>query len=266
MNELQRAMRHLLSQLRPYAAVGHEKIRLGPAHDCGYVMLDDFAPIKAAIGCGVGWNVDFEWQLAERGIEVDLFDHTVEDVPRKHPRFWFHRRKLAVAPQDGQASIDLDGIARRLAVPQGAALLKIDIEGDEWALFKHASRQAFLPYRQIVCEIHWLEKASDPQWYATALAAVQNLTRDFAVVHVHANNFGAMLSFGDGLLVPSVLELTLANRRYYRLRRSAEEFPTPLDAPNNSNKPDTWLGRFDFSEKPGQPLWQRIWRQQRSEV
>jgi hypothetical protein len=273
MQDLQQAVRDLLGPLRPHRAVGHDKIRIGASHDGGYVMLDDFTGIHAAIGCGVGWNVDFEFELAERGIEVDLFDHTIAEPPRAHPRFWFHRRRVAGAPQDGMPSldrdatplVDLDGIAKRLAVPDGAALLKVDIEGDEWTLFQRASRAALRPYRQIVCEVHDLHGIADARFLATALAAVKNLTRDFAVVHVHANNHAPMLSFG-GLLVPEVFELTFASRRHYRLRRSQEEFPTPLDTPNFRSRPDFWLGRFDFAEQLTPPLWRRLLRQRGSET
>lgn len=265
MQALQRAVRDLLAPLRPHKALGHDKVRIGAAHDGGYVMLDDFAGIRSAIGCGVGDNVDFEFALAEKGIEVDLFDHTVAGAPRVHQRFWFHRRRISGVPHEDGSSIDLDGIARRLVRPAGSALLKVDIEGDEWTLFQRASRSALRPYRQIVCEVHDLHGIADAGFLATASAAAKNLTRDFAVVHVHANNHSPMLSFG-GLLVPEVLELTFASRRHYRLRRSDEEFPTPLDAPNFRSRPDMWLGRFDFSEQLTPPLWRRVLRQPGSET
>lgn len=265
MQALQRAVRDLLAPLRPHKALGHDKVRMGAAHDGGYVMLDDFSGIRSAIGCGVGDNVDFEFALAEKGIEVDLFDHTVAGAPRVHQRFWFHRRQISGVPHEDGSSIDLDGIARRYALPAGSALLKVDIEGDEWSLFQRASRSALRPYRQIVCEVHDLHGIADAGFLATASAAVKNLTRDFAVVHVHANNHSPMLSFG-GLLVPEVLELTFASRRHYRLRRSDEEFPTPLDAPNFRSRPDMWLGRFDFSEQLTPPLWRRVLRQPGSET
>jgi hypothetical protein len=257
MPSLERDMLVLLRRLLPHQAVGHRKVRLGTTHDGGYVLLDDFTGIDTAIGCGVGTNADFERDLAARDIAIKLFDHTVEAAPFPHPRFLFHRMAvMAKEPPDAPA-VDLAGIARMFSLQPGAAILKIDIEGDEWALLRDAPREALRPYRQIVAELHWFEKAQDPQWRATAVAAVKNLTRDFAVVHVHANNHEPMLTF-DGVRVPSVLEVSLASRRHYRLRPSGEQFPTALDTPNNSRQPDLWLGRFDYDDRLATRLWRRL--------
>lgn len=257
MRSMKQEMIEMLGRLRPHRAHGCAKVRLGSSHDGGYVLLDDFAGIERAIGCGVGTNADFERDLARKGIPVELFDHTIDAVPYPHPLFTFHRRPVrAATPGDGDA-IDLAGFVSLHALKPDSAVLKLDIEGDEWALLQHAPRQALLPWRQIVVELHWLDKASDAKWRACALAAMENVTRDFAVVHVHANNHSPMVSL-DGLLVPMVLEISLARRRRYRLRRSDEEFPTALDTPNDNRKPDFRLGRFDFGDRLTARLWRRL--------
>lgn len=247
----------LLSLLRPHRALGRDKVRIGSAHDGGYVMLDDFTGIRSVIGCGVGLDVAFEFELAEKGLRVDLFDHTVAGPPRAHERFCFHRLRIAARASAGIAAVDLDDIARQYELPANSAVLKIDIEGDEWQLFAGASALALRPYRQIVCEFHWLENAGDPAWLARSLAAMRKLTADFAIVHVHANNYSPLLTIGDWR-VPSVLELTFASRRHYRLRRSGEEFPTALDAANDPARPDYSLGRFDFDDRLTRRLWRRL--------
>lgn len=261
MNALQRDVLTLLRLLRPHDAVGYEKLRVGSPHDGGYVLLDDLAGLQAVVGCGVGHDVRFELELANRGIDVDLFDHTVAGAPQGHPRFRFHKVRVTTQVELQAPSISLEGIARMRALSDDAAMLKMDIEGDEWALLAETGRAAFRPYRQIVIELHWFDRLGDRSVREVVLTGVRNLTRDFAVVHVHANNHAPMLSFG-GFLAPCVLEATLVKRSRYRLRPSEEEFPTPLDTPNNPNKPDMWLGKFDFPH----PLTQSLRRRLRSKT
>jgi hypothetical protein len=240
-------MRRLLNLMRPHQAVGQKKIRLGAPGDGGYVLLDDFAGIVRGVGCGVGWDVSFERDLAERGIEIDLFDHTVAGPPTQHARFHFHRIRLGDGAGEDPC-VSLDGIAAMYRLAPGTAILKVDIEGDEWALLNQVTPASLLRYRQIVIELHWLNRAGDPQFLAAMTAAMRKLTRDFAVVHVHGNNNAPIASFG-ALKVPYVLELSLVSRHHYRLRRSHEEFPTALDAPNSDKRPDLPLGRFDFPRR-----------------
>jgi hypothetical protein len=237
----------LMRLMRPYEAVGQKKIRLGAPNDCGYVLLDDFDGIVRAVGCGVGWNVSFERDLAERGIDVDLFDHTVDRTPQQHDRFHFHRIKLGDG-SDAERCVSLDGIAAMYRLQPGTAILKIDIEGDEWPLLNHVDPASLRRYRQILIELHWFDRARDPKILAAMISAVRKLTLDFAVVHVHGNNWGSVASLG-GISVPNVLEVSLASRSHYRLRKSREEFPTPLDRPNHSERPDLQLGRFDYSRR-----------------
>jgi hypothetical protein len=239
-------IRRLLNLMRPHKAVGHKKIRLGAPGDGGYVLLDDFAGIRRGVGCGVGWDVSFEHALAERGLEIDLFDHTVAGPPVQHARFQFHRIKLGDGLSGDEPCVSLDGIAAMHRMAPGTAILKMDIEGDEWALLTQVAPASLLRYRQILIELHWMDRAGDPKFLAVMTDAMRKLTRDFAVVHVHGNNAAPVAVLG-ALKVPYVLELSLVSRRHYRVRRSREEFPTALDAPNISQRPDLQLGRFDFS-------------------
>ena len=241
-------IRRLLNLMRPHEAVGHKKIRLGAKADGGYVLLDDFDGILRGVGCGVGWDVSFERDLAERGIEIDLFDHTVAGLPTQHARLHFHRIRLGDGLAGEGPCVSLDGIGAMYRLAPGTAILKMDIEGDEWALLSQVMPASLLRYRQIVIELHWLNRASDPQFLAVMTQVMRKLTRDFAVVHVHGNNNAPLASFG-ALKVPSVLELSLVSRHHYRLRASQEEFPTALDAPNSDKHPDLQLGRFVFPRR-----------------
>src|SRR5262249_15949851 len=63
-----------LALLEPCSVEGIKKIRMGAEHDCGFVMLNDFAGISKALSLGIGWDVSWDLAVAERGIPVFQFD------------------------------------------------------------------------------------------------------------------------------------------------------------------------------------------------
>ena len=79
--------------LRPQRALGTTKVRIGSEHDGGYVMLDDFQGLDRALSFGVCDNDSWDLQVAERGIPVEQFDHSVEEAPSNHELLHFHKKK-----------------------------------------------------------------------------------------------------------------------------------------------------------------------------
>jgi hypothetical protein len=124
-------------------------------------------------------------------------------------------------------------------------VLKIDIEGHEWEVFADCSDATFSKIAQIVCEFHDLSHLEHPEFRDRAHRALSNLTKHFAPVHVHANNYGRICNVANNPL-PDVLEVSFANRNRYSFVETNETYPTPLDAPNCSNVADIRLGTFQF--------------------
>ena len=232
--------------LKPWRAVGHRKIRVGGESDGGYVMLDDFAGLGTAFSLGVGPNVDWDYEMAERGLTMHLFDHTVTGPPRQHGNFRFHRRRIGAA-----AGPDSDNLASLLsaygAAGQGSNILKIDIENDEWPLLASAQPEDLARFPQILCEFHSLTDVGRDDHYAMMHAALQNVLALFEVVHVHGNNCGGLALVG-GMALPNVLEVTFARRSTYLFEATRETFPTSVDRPNDPRNPDYYLGAFDFDQ------------------
>ena len=83
----QAAILDFLSYLTPRRAVRFEKIRLGRDGDGGYVMLDDFSGVSSALSFGIETDCSWDTAIAERGIEVHQYDHTVDGPPTDHPQF-----------------------------------------------------------------------------------------------------------------------------------------------------------------------------------
>jgi hypothetical protein len=124
-------------------------------------------------------------------------------------------------------------------------LLKLDIECDEWAILDKAPREVLNRFAQIVGEFHFFEGYSaDIRWRRLITRVLKKLTDDYAVIHVHANNYGDFHTLGS-LTLPNVFEITFANRALYSFYRTDESFPGPLDAPNDPSRPDVHLDMFE---------------------
>lgn len=237
---LQSRMVELGRYLRPRSAVGHAKRRVGREGDGGYVMLDDLQRAGAAISFGVGQEVTWDLELADLGLEVHQFDHTIDAPPAEHPRVQFHRRKVVPVAEDSGVSL-----AQAVALAGPECLVKMDIEGDEWPVIAAASEADLGMAAQLVCEFHDFHRAHDDSWYACAMACLTKLNAVFDLVHVHANNYGRLLCAGN-VPFPEILEVTFVNKRIYPTCETSELFPTRLDAPNRPDLPDIILGSFRF--------------------
>ncbi len=235
----------LLRLLRPSRVEGFHKARLGSAHDGGYVMVDDFDGIDAAFSFGIAQDANWDAAVADRRVPVYQFDHTIDAPPISRPDLIFTKERITAEPARGAHTID--ELVRRHGTPGKASLiLKIDIEGDEWAVFDSVSEPALSCFSQIVAEFHFLGNIMvDLVWYQHALRVFKKLIHSFGVVHVHANNGHGVHSLAN-VVVPHIVEVTLVNKSRYRLGVTDEIFPGPLDAPNDPGSPDIHLGQFIY--------------------
>jgi hypothetical protein len=243
--ETRKKIKSVLRLLRPHAAKGFSKARFGSSHDGGYVLLDDFQGIDTAFSLGVEQNASWDVDVAERGLTVYQFDHTVDAPITDHARLVFAKKRIS--PEAGAESESLFSLVsqhdRHNTTPN--MLLKIDIEADEWAVFDRTPPEILSRFSQIVGEFHYFEGLSDIRCRRLFTRVLTKLADIFAVVHVHANNCAASSNVA-GVVFPNVLEITFANRGIYSFFETDEVFPGPLDAPNDPSRPDLHLGTFRF--------------------
>jgi len=126
-------------------------------------------------------------------------------------------------------------------------LLKIDIEGDEWAVFRAVSELTLSRFKQIVCEFHNLEKLGELEFGEIAREVFGKLASTHFVYHVHGNNCANFVNVGN-VIVPQSLEVSFALRSAYGVAKGAELFPTPLDYSNQPGRADLYLGHFCFAD------------------
>jgi hypothetical protein len=231
-----------LQHLRPRRVVGHVKRRFGGMADGGYVMLDDFAGVRTAISGGIGNEVSWDLDLADRGIDIIQIDHTVDGPPVQHPRFDFRKRRLVATCEDPH-DVTLPGLIASCPGDDQSVICKLDIEGGEWDILAQPV-PGLRRCRQIVLEFHALGKFSASEWRDRAMGCLEQLTAAHQCIHVHGNNaVTRSFTIVGGIPFPSVLEATFVLRDRYDFEEETDAFPTALDAPNTAKRAELFLGR-----------------------
>jgi len=229
------------AQFAPLEVEGFEKVRLGNNHDGGYIFIDDFTDVSVVLSCGISNDVTCDLAFADRGKQVLQFDHTVDGPPISNPKFTF-RKQAIDASGSIPGSVRLWDIVDKEGNREKAdLLLKIDIDGDEWATFANFPLEKLKRFRQISCEFHWSSRLKDPEYFSLCLLAITNIRKAFFPAHLHANNFRAFINL-MGVPIPEVYEVTFVNSELYRPAGRQRSAPSEIDNPNDPDAPDLFLG------------------------
>lgn len=240
-----RNLRILVEKLAVRHRPLHPLVRVGDAHDGGYVMADCFDH-TTALSVGVGWDDSWDAAVLARGCSACLqFDHTIRRPPRRLPRTRFYRMGLTGQPD---ADPRLRTLPEILALPElagdGELTVKIDIEGSEWAVLGNASDSFLRRTRQLVVELHEWRRCGEPGWAASASATLERLNATHRVVNVHANN--AVPLFGTGTYAtPDAVEVSFVRADLTAEGPSDPATRSRLNAPN-----DPRIGELDLSTWP----------------
>lgn len=228
----------IVRMLRPQRSQ-FRKCRIGSLGDGGYVLPEDLAGISRVLSIGVGSEVSFDMHFAAAGVPVHQYDPTVDGPPLQHANFDFH--PIAWAFADGERTASLGGMIRAHGFDQrDDALLKFDTEGAEWESLRSVTPDLLKHFRIIVCELHGFNSLHNPAFLQDVWQAMNLLTRNHTVVHLHANNCCG-ISLVEGVPVPAVLELTLLRNDRSDFGPCHEPIPGPLDYPSMPDRPDLVL-------------------------
>lgn len=212
-------------------------VRIGGHNDGAYVMLDSLEG-NIAYSIGIGDNVNWDIDMASRGYEIFQYDHTINNLPCQNAHF--HWKKVGVT--GGRESENMKHLSTLIRQNKHenikGMILKMDIEGDEWQVLKTIKTDILRQFDQIVLEIHDLTLRMD----LPVEEALNKLTENHQLVHIHANNAAKVDYCGD-LFMPDIIELTLVNSGKYTFEDSQQWFPVAnLDEPNIRDLIEIQLG------------------------
>lgn len=248
----QRGVFEALALLTPHDLPGEQKIRIGGPGDGGYVIVDRLRPGQPVMSFGVGPSVAFDRDLADRGHPVLLFDHTIARLPEDHPGFTWFAEGVAASADPSSGLFTLAEHMAKLPSGADAPILKMDVEGAEWAVLTETSIALLRRFEQIVLELHHLPQLDEPHFRGMAWRALASLSSAFTLCHVHANNFGAIATV-SGFPVPETLEVTYIRSDLVQAAPSMTYYPTPLDTGNCLDWPDLPLWFYPFAPTAVKP-------------
>jgi hypothetical protein len=227
---------NLISLLTPYD-VFSPKIRLGPNCDGGYVISEvALEECDFLFTYGVADDIRFEEAFSTTYNKPSyLFDHTINKSP-------WEKGLLKYIPEGLGFEYSCKDFLEHYDEFQlkGNALLKIDIEGNEYSYFENTNLSQISKITTgLLLEIHWIDNYNTLSRF---INLINNLNEYFILNHIHGNNYGSVWNY-ESYTLPNVLELSFVNRRYIsKFEKSKDSYPTPeLDYPNDVSRSDIEL-------------------------
>jgi hypothetical protein len=124
--------------------------------DGSYVILDDFKDIKIAYSFGIYKNIKFDKALADRGIDVFMYDHTIDSLPYQNPKFHWKKIGLCGIGKQYQNMTNLEElIAENGHRKEKNMILKIDIEHWEYESIISLKEDTLNQFKYILIEYHF---------------------------------------------------------------------------------------------------------------
>lgn len=216
----------------PMKVFGKNKIRIGNKGDGGYILLDDFDNIKIAYSFGISNEISFEKELADKNIDIFMYDHTIEKLQYKNSRF--HWKKIGLTGDNNQKE-NMKTIVELLTenghINEQNMILKLDIELGEWEVFKNLHSNILNKFKYIVGEFHFNLMYNIN--YYDILKKFQNTHQVF---HLHCNNCGNIIDL-YGYKICGLLEISFIRKEGYQFIEDNSTYPIEgLDYKNCKNK------------------------------
>ena len=224
----------LIDSLRP-VKTKFNMIRVGGDNDGGYLLPNDLSGISVCFSPGVDVTASFEIDLCKRGISSHLADASVDAPPKNFTPLSFTKKYLGGYNNDTYMTLTSWMYEQRAFM--GDFILQMDIEGGEYTTLLCTPPDVLRKFRIIAVEIHNVQTWFTPLAWPVVTTFFEKLLEDFRVVHNHPNNNCPLIEV-DGILMPTVFELTLLRKDRTIALDYCDEFPHPLDQPNVLDKPD----------------------------
>ena len=227
----------LIKALRP-VKTKFDLIRVGGNNDGGYLIPNDLVGISTCFSPGVDVTASFEKDLLSRGIKSHLADASVDGAPDGLEVASFTKKYLGGCNNDTHMTLNYWVSSKAPGPwPTGDLILQMDIEGGEYTTLLCAPSNTLNRFRIIAVEIHNVQTWFTPLAWPVVATFFEKLLADFHVVHNHPNNNCPFIE-ADGILLPTVFELTLLRKDRSEALGFVDAFPHPLDQPNVLDKPD----------------------------
>lgn len=202
------------------SVVGHKKIRIGRKSDGGYILLDDLKNVKIAYSFGISREISFDKELADKNIDVYMYDHTIKSLPFNNSRF--HWKKIGLSGMISNKT-NLKTLPELLKEnghsKEKDLILKLDIESYEWDVFQNLPINILNQFKFIVGEFHISARKK-----FNYFGILQKLQLTHQTFHIHCNNCGNIIDL-DGYKICNLLEISFIKKNGYNFSKNNDTFP-----------------------------------------
>ena len=173
--------------LLPKEVVGKKRILLGDKSDGCYVLLDDFQNIKIAYSFGISVNIQFDKALADKGIDVYMYDHTINSLPYENPKFHWKKIGLCGVGQQHNTMKSLEDLIKENGhINKKDMILKMDIERWEWEALVDLKEETLNQFKYIAIEYHFQNQTKD---YLTYYNVIKKISKTHQVFYTRCNGY-----------------------------------------------------------------------------
>ena len=206
--------------LSPRGISGKKKVRIGANSDGGYILLDDFENVKIAYSFGISTEISFDKALADKNIDVYMYDHTIEKLPFSNLKF--HWKKVGITDQKGIKN-NMKTLSELIKdnghINENNIILKMDIEGSEWDIFNNIREDILLQFKYILVEFHFRD-----EFKSIYSKVFKKLNKSHQIFHLHCNNCCPIINF-DGYMICSALEVSYIIKANNTFIPNLDSFP-----------------------------------------
>lgn len=226
----------IIALLKPKKVNHRTFIRVGKKGDGGYTMLDypDWALIESAYSFGISNDVSWDNDIADRGITVYMYDHTIDELPKQHSHFRYFKWGVTGFQKNNELKTLKEFLKINGHEQSQQLILKMDIEGNEWDVLDETDSDTIHQFSQIIFELHDI---TNPSRYSTIIRVLEKINLTHQSVHIHYNNHKPPLMLGD-LVLSWAIEILFVRRCDVEFSDGNAIFPTPIDQPNHALLPD----------------------------
>ena len=223
---------NIYNLLISFEVFGHKKVRIGTRGDGGYIFLDDFKNIKFAYSFGISREISFDKELANKNIDVFMYDHTIKHLPFENSRFhWKKIGLVGINTNNAKLKTLSELLKENGHSKENNMILKLDIESYEWKVFQNLPLNILSKFKYIVGEFHFYKNKKFN--YYNILKKIQVSHKIF---HLHCNNCGRIIDL-EGYKICNLLEISFVQKKGYKFTKSNNEFPIEgLDYKNCEKK------------------------------
>ncbi len=183
--------------LVPKQVVGKKRILLGEKYDGCYVLLDDFKNIKIAYSFGISSNIQFDKALADKGIDIYMYDHTINSLPYENSKF--HWKKIGICGV-GKQYPDMKNLEELIKdnghIQEKNMILKMDVEEWEWDSINTLKEYTLKQFKYIAIEFHFKDE-NDFKNNNIYYNVIKKLSKTHQVFFARCNaDRGKIINFG----------------------------------------------------------------------